>query len=223
MSTFSTRDEDWHGGGRLGRGGARGGHGEGGAWGRDRCDGGDRGWLNWRAGVAGGDGGRNIRVASRCCVAAFAFNAFDDGDRGLGWGRRKGFVLASVAFLAVGTDTSVDGADGARVAVAVLAGGNGGGPGGHRVDGGGGSDGDADVVGTASLTIAAVIIGHASVGAEIGADVVGADLSIATIRLGHATEFDRGDRGRWGRHTSKSWDSESESNDGVEDHFDCFD
>jgi hypothetical protein len=43
-----------------------------------------------------------------------------------------------VTLLAVGSDASVDGADGARCALPITAGCDGGGPGDHRVDRGGG-------------------------------------------------------------------------------------
>jgi hypothetical protein len=178
VCALSTRDENgqcWDG---LGGGAGGGdGHDGGGAWGGDGHDGGgtrggdghDRRGAGTRGGldgglacVAGGDGGGDIRVACRCLVTTLAFSAFNDGD---GWGRgRRGRagVDASVAFLAGVADASVDRADGARVALAVVTGGDGGSPGGHGPDGGGGCHLDADVVCTADLTIAAVIIRHAA-------------------------------------------------------------
>jgi len=55
------------------------------------------------------------------------------------------------------------------------------------------------------------------------ADVVLADLSPGTVRVGHATNLGDGLRGRR-RTSSENWCSNCENEEsGVEDHFDCFD
>lgn len=74
---------------------------------------------------------------------------------------------AFLAFVARVADASVDGADCARVALTVVASGDGRGPGGHGVDGGGGSLFDTDVVSTADITVSAVRVDHATVRSNI--------------------------------------------------------
>jgi hypothetical protein len=135
-------------------------------------------------------------------------------------------VLAAVALLARVTDASVDGADGAWVALTVGTSRDGGSPGRDLGDcllglgcgcAAAGGAGVADVVRSAVLSSSTVSVGGATkLGGGAGdADVVGtADMTGRAVRVNHAAVLGVGG-------ASEGGCSECENSDnGVEEHFD---
>lgn len=210
---MSSRVEDWHGGGC--------GHD-----GRDDAGAADRG-CHWSgllgcdgsdACVASGDGGSDIGVASGGCVSSLACSALDNGDGG---NRDDLLVLALIAFLAGIADASVDRADSAGVALAVVASGDSGSPGGHFGDSGLGDRSNADgVLADGGVGVASLAVGISAAanhdGSALDANVVfTAAVSGSTVGIGHATILG----GRVGRcgHAGERGDGEREdSESGVE-------
>lgn len=211
MCALSSRVEDWHGGG----------------WRHNRSDiasGADRGHWSGLLGcdgsdtcVACGDRGGDIGVASGSCVSSLACSALNDGDRG-NWNL---LVLALIAFLAGIANASVDRADGARVALAVVAGGDRGSPGGHFGDSGLGGSSNADgVLADSGVGVASLAVGISAAPNHdrgvLDANVVSAAaVSGSTIGISHATIL--GGSRRWGGHASEGGGGEREdSESGVE-------
>jgi hypothetical protein len=130
-------------------------------------------------------------------------------------------MLAVIAFLAGIANASVDWADGARVALAVVAGGDGRSPSGHFGDGGLGCSSNADgVLADCGIGVTSLAIGIGTAanhdGGVLDANVVGtAAVSRSTVGIGHATVLDGRRRGR-GQAGERGGGERKDSESGVE-------